>query len=316
MRGTTIAMAAAVLIGGSLIARGAHADNPNPCGATSKVMRDACRKAAAEDFSIATGNCVNSSDAGSVKPCKATAKQDLADAKSECADQFKARQDFCSGLGKGPYDPVVDPQTFLSPANVAANPNPLFPLVPGTVWVYKNQSNGETDTVTVTNQTQLIDQVTTIAVHDVVQDAGNVVTEDTIDFFAQQTDGTVWYFGETTQQFENGLLIGIEGTFLAGRDNAKPGIIMKATPMVGDVYRQEFLLGDAEDGAKVISTIASESVPATSCSGTCLETFEFSPLDIGGDENKFYKPGVGMILEVDIEGGARNELISFTPPGP
>jgi len=80
-------------------------------------------------------------------------------------------------------------------------------------------------------------------------------------------DGTVWYFGEIAHQFEGGSLVGLEGSFEVGRDGAKPGIIMKAAPTVGDVYRQGFLLGDAEDGATVISATASETVPATSCSG-------------------------------------------------
>jgi hypothetical protein len=161
----------------------------------------------------------------------------------------------------------------------------------------------------------VIDNVTTIVVHDVVTDTNQVVKEDTDDFFAQAVDGTVWYFGETSRQFEDGEVVGVEGSFKAGIDGAKPGIIMEANPQVGDVYRQEFALGDAEDAAEVISTTGTESVPAASCTGTCVVTHDFSPLEPDANEQKLYKPGIGLILEIDVgEGGTRLELTSFTHP--
>ena len=52
--------------------------------------------------------------------------------------------------------------------------------------------------------------------------------------------GNVWYCGEAVQDFENGELVSLDGSFKAGVDGAKPGILMKAAPMIGDVYRQEF----------------------------------------------------------------------------
>ena len=65
------------------------------------------------------------------------------------------------------------------------------------------------------------------------------MTEDTTDWYAQQDNGDVWYFGEIAQQFEDGILVGIEGSWTAGMDGAKPGLVMLANPKVGDVYRQE-----------------------------------------------------------------------------
>src|SRR5262245_57280172 len=188
-------------------------------------------------------------------------------------------------------------------------PIPLYPLEPGTTGTYVG--GGETDTVTVTNETRLIAGVTCIVVHDTVS-AGGAVTEDTEDFFAQDVDGNVWYFGELSQEFENGELTSLEGSWRAGVDGASPGIIMRAMPAVGDTYRQEFAFGNAEDAAEVQSTTGSATVPATSCAGTCLVTREFTPLEPDADEQKYYAPGIGMILEVETATGVRNELVSFT----
>jgi hypothetical protein len=301
-----MAVATAVLSAGVVSAKPVR----NACDATAKSGVAACKDAGRSMFSLAVGTCKNISDDATRKQCLDDAKSAAKEIKGDCGDQGQARHDLCSKLGEAPYEP--NPTDFVSPAEGAAHSNPYFPLVPGTVWVYKG--GGETDTVTVTDQTKEILGVSTRVVHDTVTNDSDVVTEDTFDYFAQQADGTVWYFGELSEEFDNGDLVSLEGSWQAGRDGAQPGLIMKAAPMVGDVYRQEFLLGVAEDAAEVLSTTASESVPAATCSGDCVETHEFSPLDIGGDENKFYKSGVGNILEVDVESGSRLELQSFTPP--
>jgi hypothetical protein len=307
---------AAALAAAALGIQGDIAHAGNPCAATAKAANEACRNEKTDEYFIAVGNCLNLSTLDATKACKKAAKHDLADAKSgDCADQRDARLALCDQLGKAPYDPAISQADFLSPAATAANPNQYFPLVPGTIWVY--QGGGEIDTVTVTDKTKVVDGVTTIVVHDVVTDTNHVPTEDTNDFFAQKTDGSVWYFGEESQQLEDGVVVGVEGSFKAGIDGAKPGIIMEAAPKVGDVYRQEFALGDAEDAAEVISTTGTESVPAASCTGTCVVTHEFSPLEPEANEQKFYASGIGVILEVDVaEGGTRLELVSFTPGSP
>jgi hypothetical protein len=92
-----------------------------------------------------------------------------------------------------------------------------------------------------------------------------------------------------------------------------PGIVMQAVPAIGAVYRQEFLLGDAEDMAEVTSVTGAETVPAASCAGDCLVTREFTPLEPEVAEAKFYAPGVGLILEVDLDMGDRVELVEFIP---
>ena len=104
----------------------------------------------------------------------------------------------------------------------------------------------------VTNDTKVILGVTTIVVHDSVYEQG-VLTEDTLDWYAQDEDGNVWYFGEDTKELdENGNVISTEGSWEAGVNGAKPGIVMEAKPRKGDRYQQEFATGVAEDMAQVI----------------------------------------------------------------
>jgi len=305
---TVMAATIVMLCAGGAAAKPVH----NACDATGNAGTMACNDAARNAFWIAVGKCKNISDDATRKQCLDDAKSTAKQAKQDCKDESQARHDACAKLGEATYEPVIHPADFVTPAEGAAHPNPLFPLVPGTVTTFKG--GGENVTVTVTDRTKDILGVSTRVVTDTVRDDSDVIVEDTEDYFAQQPDGTVWYFGELSKGFDNGDLVTLVGSWLAGRDGAYPGVIMKASPMVGDAYRQEFLLGTAEDNAEVVSTTASESVPGAVCSGDCLETHEFSPLDVGGDENKFYKPGIGVILEVDIETGSRLELQSFTPP--
>ena len=146
---------------------------------------------------------------------------------------------------------------------------------------------------------------------DVVSADGGLI-EDTDDYFTQDVDGNVWYFGELSKGFENGDLASLEGSWRAGVDGALPGIIMKATPAVGDTYRQEFAFGDAEDAAEVLSLTGSATTPGASCAGTCIVTRDFTPIEPDAAEQKYYAPGVGLILELGVETGERVELTSFT----
>ena len=140
------------------------------------------------------------------------------------------------------------------------------------------------------------------------------VKEDTLDWFAQDKQGNVWYFGESTQEFEDGLPVSLEGSWRAGVDGALPGIVMKGNPAVTNLYRQEFLLGSAEDMAKVLSTSATAVTPAASCRGNCVLTHEFTPIEPDLNERKYYAPNVGFILEIDQATGDRLELVDIHRP--
>ena len=287
----------------------ARAGQPDPCGQSARAARHACANDTRDAFWTALGICTNTADPAARTACRHAAKQETRDAAMGCSDQFDARGKLCDALGPAAYDPTIDPGRFVSPAAASVQPNTFFPLRPGTTWTYVG--GGETTTVTVTDQTRQILGVTCIVVRDVVADAGGIV-EDTEDFFAQEVDGTVWYFGELSQQLEGGDLTSIEGSWRAGVDGARPGRIMPAMPSAGETYRQEFAFGVAEDAAEVLSTTGSETVPAMSCTGTCVVTRDFTPLEPDAGEQKFYAPGIGMILEIEMETGIRSELVHFT----
>ena len=192
--------------------------------------------------------------------------------------------------------------------------NKFMPLAKGNTWFYRvtDGSTGvvtETDTVTVTNQKITIDGVQCVVVKDVVQE-GNKIVESTKDYFAQDKDGNVWYFGEDTKAFDAGG-VSFEGTWRAGVDNAAPGIIMLADPQKGDAYFEENAPGVAVDQAEVTSLDASASVPLGTFNKDCLQTLNSSVLFPGDIESKFYAPGIGSVLEVDAD-GTRQELVSFT----
>jgi hypothetical protein len=304
---TTITALALVL---PLATASADAKRYDACSATSRAAKEACAFEAKDDLWIALGTCANVADPDARKECKSTAREALAEAKDECREQFDAREEVCEALGQDPYDPAIDPSQFLTPEATAASPNPYFPLIVGTTWTYEGP--GETVTVTVTDRTKEILGVTTIVVRDVVTDEDDETVEDTDDYFAQHMDGTVWYFGELAKNFEDGELVDVDGSWTAGVDGAKPGIVMEAVPAAGDVYRQEFFLGDAEDVGEVVDVAGTESVPAASCAGTCAVILDTNPLEPDAAEHKYYAPGIGLILEVDLESGERVELVSVT----
>jgi len=197
----------------------------------------------------------------------------------------------------------------FDPANFAGGPitNQFMPLAVGNTWFY-TVSDGTTDTVTVTDKTINIDGVKCVVVSDVVKE-GKKVTETTNDYYAQDNAGNVWYFGEDTKTFQPGGA-SKEGSFRAGVNNAKPGFIMLADPQKGDSYFEEQAPPAAVDRAEVTSVMASASVPFGTFNKVCVQTLNTSGLDPNDIETKHYAPGIGSVLEVDVD-GTRQQLVSF-----
>jgi hypothetical protein len=198
----------------------------------------------------------------------------------------------------GAYRVRIDPADFGRPVD-----NPYFPLEPGTTYVFEGTSGGraEVDTVTVTHRTKMILGVPCVVVRDEVS-VGGVLEELTFDWYTQDVDGNVWYFGEDSRDFANGVLAGTGGSWEAGVNGAMPGIVMLAEPRIGSAYRQEFSAGAAEDKGKVVALGRHVSVPAGSY-GEVVVTEDFTPLEPSILERKYYAPGVGVVLERLIEGG-------------
>ena len=194
----------------------------------------------------------------------------------------------------------------FDPANFAGDPidNPYFPLEPGTTFIYRGESDGAPtrEVMTVTSDTKEILGITATVVHHLAYEDG-VLVEETFDWFAQDQDGNVWYLGEDTRELdEDGNVISTAGSWEAGVDGAEAGIIMLADPTKGNRYRQEFYEGEAEDMAQVIGFEDSLCVQY-GCFENVLVTKEWTPLEPGIAEHKYYAEGVGFIFGTMVRGG-------------
>jgi hypothetical protein len=206
------------------------------------------------------------------------------------------------------YTPVINPAEFSTTID-----NPYFPLVPGTRFIYEatTADGRERNVVEVTADTNTVMAVATRVVHDIVLIDGKP-EEETYDWYAQDTEGNVWYFGEATKAL-GGPTVDTSGSFEAGQDGALPGIVMPGHPMVGDHYRQEYYKGEAEDTGKVLSLTGNESTPFTGPRSALLVTEDINPLDpAAAVENKYYAEGVGLLITVQVTGPAeRSELVAI-----
>jgi hypothetical protein len=288
------------------------------CTQTADTLLDACRASVRDDGAVGKAICINVTDQSARDACL----DDLADSQLEsdqlCLDQHDTRITACGVLGEARYDPDFRPARFDNPMR-PSRPNPYFPLGVGKHWEYRSAT--QVDIVDVVNETKKIAGVDCIVFRDQVFEGG-FIHEATDDWYVPAKDGSVWYFGEEVKDFETFRgdkpvrpeLVNIDGSFKAGRDGDKPGIIALAAPHVGDVYLEEFSLGNAEDVTEILSTTYSygqnraldENVPRELvqrfCAGNCVVTKNYSLLEPGLFARKYYARGVGTILEVENTG--------------
>lgn len=333
---TAIATTTAILL--ALTAYRVEATNPpRICANTAHQLHTACRYEARDDHLTTWAACYNLIEVGDRRDCYAEALATLQNARTECDAVRGARVEVCTAVGGGAYAPAFGDDfadRFVNPRDIGdgVTPNPYLPLVAGARWVYEStvpdeDGSGtelERTTVEVTADIKHIDGIDCVVVRDVVaivEGHGDELVEDTSDWMAQDVDGNVWYCGESAQDFEfvDGddpelpELVSIDGSWKAGRDGALAGILMRAVPTVGVTERQEIAWGDAEDVFEVTSVTGSATVPATACNGDCVVTRDFSALSPGESERKYYKPGVGRILETSPS-GRRTELVEYSIP--
>jgi hypothetical protein len=197
------------------------------------------------------------------------------------------------------YEPVLDPAHFVSTID-----NRYFPLPVGRVLVYRGIKDGKTqlDTVTVTNEVKEVEGITATVVSDVATHNGKLL-EKTADWYAQDDRGNVWYVGEDTKAYLPDGSVDPSGSWEAGIHDAEPGLIMEADPQVPDGYRQECLVGEAMDTAWVVSRGGSFTVPYGTVHNV-LRSLEFTQLEPAGVDQKYYAPGIGIVFEQTIAGGA------------
>ena len=208
--------------------------------------------------------------------------------------------------------PIGSEPVNLNPADFTTDiTHPYWPMKPGTRWTYRDvDEKGEVQTVVVvaTAETKkLANGITARVVRDTVRSDGELV-EDTLDWYAQDSAGNVWYMGEDTAEFENGKIASREGSFEAGVGGAQPGILLPAEPQVGQKYRQEYLKGEAEDNGEVLGINQLVEVPTGRYSDALL-TRDTTNLEPDVVEYKLYAPDIGPVLALDISGGAAREAL-------
>jgi hypothetical protein len=293
-----------------------------PCSSAAVSMMQACGVDVMDDIFESTAICMDIADDIDHADCLADAELDKAENEEECEAVFDARLALCADLNDAAHEPMFGEDfaaNFVNPLDIGGvvPVNPWFPLVTGNRWVY--EGDGETIEVEVTDQTKLIDGITCVVATDTASEDG-VVVEITGDWYAQDLTGNVWYCGEISRNFEvfagdvpeEPELVDIDGSWKAGRDGSEAGILLPFTPVVGETIRQEVAYGEAEDAITIESLSETEASLGGACVANCLMTRDFTPLEPDVAENKFYAPGLGLIVEVDLETGDRVELVEFT----
>ena len=205
-----------------------------------------------------------------------------------------------SGLPQGAEHVAIDPASFSATID-----NPYWPMAVGARWTYRetdDEGGKRRVVVTVLPQTKTIMGVETRIVHDQVTDGAGVVVEDTHDWYAQDADGNVWYFGEATTEYEQGKPLSTAGSWEAGVDGAEPGVVVPANPEPGLSYREEYYAGQAEDAAEVLAVDEKVEVPYGFFQGALL-TRNTTAVEPQVEEHKLYVKGVGPVLEIGTSGG-------------
>jgi hypothetical protein len=299
------------------------------CTAIALRLNAACGHEAADDLELTRAKCLHVGDAVERSTCQQDARTAHAQARQSCAAKLQARRQACALLGEARYDPPWEPALFDADFRRLSNPNPYHPLGIGYRWQYRGGS--ESTVVEVLDRTKLVDGVHCVVVRDLVYDEGRL-KEATDDWFAAARDGTTWYCGEESKDYEYidgdrpalAELVSIDGTFKHGRDFDKAGIIMPAAPRAGMVYREEFSLGNAEDVAQVLtahytwgggSAALDAGVPrelAQRFCGLrdCVVTKNWSLLEPGTYALKYHARGIGFFLETKPQGGKTLQLVA------
>lgn len=302
------------------------------CERSAHDMLAACKAEARNELYATRARCRSIAADAVREECFEEALEERKEAPEACRAVHAARRSACDLLDERRYaDPLLDPDTvFIDPDDVPAvyPPNPYLSLAAGHTYVLRAGEEGEeTVVVHVTGETREIEgaacRVVLDAVVESAVDEGEIeyeAVEVTDDWMAQDDVGNVYYCGEISRNFEDGVLTDLEGSFEAGRDLARAGELIRAVPAAGDAHRQEYALGEAEDIVRYADTMTAPGEaeggdnPAFSCvPARCLKTIEFSPLEPESREFKYYLPGTGFVLAVALEEGVvtgeREELV-------
>jgi hypothetical protein len=176
--------------------------------------------------------------------------------------------------------------------------NPYFILEPGYQLVLEG---GDTKLqITVLEETKTVGGVLTRVVEEKEWKDGNLY-EIAKNYFAicEQTKD-VFYFGEDVDYYKNGKVVKHDGSWHAGTNGNRAGLMMPGTPKVKMKYYQEIAPGVAMDRAEIVSLEETCKTPAGTFSG-CMKVKEGSAIELMAKEYKYHAPGIGLIRDEDLQ---------------
>jgi len=202
---------------------------------------------------------------------------------------------LCAGAASAGAGETKFSETFdVDKAELASvGTNRFFILAPGFQLALQDKTT--VLTVTVLNETQMVDGVETRVVEE-RETVNGALAEVSRNFFAiSKRTSDVFYFGEDVDIYKNGRLASHEGAWLSGANGARFGLAMPGAPLLGARYYQEVAPKAAMDRAEVVSLDEKLDTPAGKFE-RCLKTEETSAVE-RGREHKLYAPGIGLICD-------------------
>ena len=185
--------------------------------------------------------------------------------------------------------------------------NPYFVLEPG--YRLTLEHGDERLVITVLDETKVVDGVETRVVEE-RESKRDALVEVSRNYYAiSKRTNSVYYFGEDTDIYKNGKVAAHEGSWLAGVNGARFGLMMPGTPLLGGRYYEEIAPGVAMDRGQIISTNGTLQVPAGNFTNV-LRIEETTPLERGEREFKLYAPGVGLLQDESLR------LVAHAGPTP
>ena len=181
---------------------------------------------------------------------------------------------------------------------VSTGKNKYFILEPGFQLEFANDD--EQLVITVLEETKKIGNVETRVVEERESKGGKLVEISRNYFAIDKTTNNVYYFGEDVDMYKDGKVVNHEGSWLAGVNGARYGLLMPAEPKVGDKYYQEIAPGIALDRAEIKSLTEKYKTPAGEFEQV-LKTEETSGINPKEKGTKFYAPNVGLIFDAGMK---------------
>ena len=175
--------------------------------------------------------------------------------------------------------------------------NPYFILEPGYQHVY--ESEDEKLVITVLNETKVVDGVECRIVEERETKKDKLIEVSRNYFAINKKSKAVYYFGEDVDMYKDGKVTSHDGSWQAGKDGAKFGLMIPGEPKLGMKYYQEVAPKVAMDRAEVVSLTETVKTKAGEFKN-CMKTEETTPLEPGVKEYKYYAPGVGLVRDGDL----------------